>query len=161
MAVLLAALADDDPPSLPAEELQKLMDVENRIAEGIFRVEDWWAPEQMSLPSGLNCPTCSSALYELKDPRILRYRCRSGHAFTGQSLLSGQADAREAHLSSLFGALIEEATLAKRLRGEPLFADDSFAAESLVKRVESLDRQANQVSDWLHEMSGLVEPEPS
>lgn len=160
MAVLLVALAEDDPPSLPVEELQKLMEIENRIAEGIFKVEDWWALEQMSIPSGLNCPTCSAALYELKDRRMLRYRCRSGHAFSGQSLLSGQADAREAKLSSLFGALIEEATLAKRLRGEPLFADDSFTAESLVKRGESLDRQANQVSDWLHGLGGLVEPEP-
>ncbi|MDE2062015.1 MAG: hypothetical protein KGJ00_06365, partial [Bradyrhizobium sp.] len=72
-----------------------------------------------------------------------------------------QADAREAYLSSLFGALIEEATLAKRLRSEPLFAEDSQTAESLSNRVDELDAEANQVSRWLHAMSGLVEPEPS
>jgi two-component system chemotaxis response regulator CheB len=141
--------------------LQKLMEIENRIAEGIFRVEDWWALEQMSVPSGLNCPICRSALYELKDHRVLRYRCRSGHAFSAQSLLSGQSDAREAYLSTLFGALIEEATLAKRLRGEPLFADDAYTAESSSSRIHELDREANQASEWLHGTSGLVEPEPS
>jgi two-component system chemotaxis response regulator CheB len=157
MAVLFIDLANDDPPETE-QPLEKLMEVENRIAEGIFTVEDWWALEQMSAPSGLNCP---SALYELKDQRVLRYRCRSGHAFSAQSLLSGQADAREAYLSSLFGALIEEATLARRLQGEPLFAEDSYTAVSLSNRAHELNRQANQVTDWLHAMTGLIEPEPS
>jgi two-component system chemotaxis response regulator CheB len=116
IASLFVALANDDPPTDEDRELQKLMEIENRIAEGVFNVEDWWGLEQMSTPSGLNCPSCRSALYELNDKRVLRFRCRSGHAFSAQSLLSGQADAREAHLSSLFGALIEEATLAKRMR---------------------------------------------
>jgi two-component system chemotaxis response regulator CheB len=160
MARLFVDLANDDPPEAELS-LDELMGIEDRIAEGVFKVEDWWALEQMSVPSGLNCPNCHSALYELKDQRVLRYRCRSGHAFTAQSLLSGQADAREAYLSSLFGALIEEATLAKRLRGEPLFAEDSYTAEALNNRVDVLDRQANQLSEWLHAMSGLVEPEPS
>jgi len=61
----------------------------------------------------------------------------------------------------LFGALIEEATLAKRLRRETFFADESYTAEDLDGRVGALDRQANQVSEWLHLMSGLVAPEPS
>jgi two-component system chemotaxis response regulator CheB len=136
------------------------MEVENRIAEGVFTVQDWWVLEGMSTPSGLTCSNCRSALYELRDQRVLRYRCRSGHAFTAESLLSGQADAREAHLSSLFGALIEEATLAKRLSGIPIFAEDAYTLDSLTGRIDSLDRQANAVSEWLHEMMGLVEPEP-
>ncbi len=160
MAQLFVMLANDDPPA-ETDPLQNLMEIENRIAEGIFNVEDWWALEQMSVPSGLNCPGCRSAIYELNDHRVLRYRCRSGHAFSAQSLLSGQADAREAQLSSLFGVLIEEATLAKRLRTEPFFAEDAFTSESLKGRVDELDRQASEVSKWLHAMSGLVEPEPS
>jgi len=75
--------------------------------------------------------------------------------------LSGKADAREAHLSSLFGALIEGVTDAKRLRGEPLFAEDPYTSEGPRNRIDELDRQAKQVSEWLHGMSGLVEPEPS
>jgi two-component system, chemotaxis family, protein-glutamate methylesterase/glutaminase len=68
---------------------------------------------------------------------------------------------REAHLSSLFGALIEEATLAKRLAVEPLSTDDSFTAESLGNRVVELNQQADRVCEWLHAMAGLIEPEPS
>ncbi len=50
---------------------------------------------------------------------------------------------------------------AKRLRREPLFAEDPYTAEDLVRRIDALDRQANQATEWLHEMIGLVEPEPS
>jgi two-component system, chemotaxis family, protein-glutamate methylesterase/glutaminase len=161
MAKLFVELASDAPPAPKAGAFEKLMEIENRIAEGIFTVDDWWALEQMSVPSGLNCPICRSAVYELRDQRVLRFRCRSGHAFSAQSLLSGQADAREANLSSLFGVLIEEASLAKRLGAEPLFAEEPYTAESLGKRALELNQQANEISEWLHAMTGLVEPEPS
>lgn len=161
MARLIIELANDAPPPETGDPLQRTMEIENRIAEGIFTVEDWFALEQMSQPSGLNCPACQSALYELKDSRVLRFRCRSGHAYSAQSLLSGQADARESHLSALFGSLIEEATLARRLSTEPLFAEDAYTADSLRSRAEELQSHANQTAEWLHAMSGLVEPEPS
>jgi len=115
----------------------------------------------MSIPSGLNCPACRSALYELKDRRILRYRCRSGHAFSALSLLSGQADARENLMSSVFGALIEEVTLAKRLLTKPKYASEPHIAGGLAARVDSLEKQTMQVCEWLHTLAGLVESEPS
>jgi two-component system chemotaxis response regulator CheB len=119
MATLLTDLAQDDPAAGPASSTEALLETENRIADGIFYVEDWWQLEQMSTPSGLNCPTCRSALYELKDRRVLRFRCRSGYGFSALSLISGQADARENLMSSVFGALIEEITLTKRLLDHP------------------------------------------
>jgi hypothetical protein len=45
--------------------------------------------------------------------------------------------------------------------GASLFAEDTYTAESLSGRVDELDGEANQVSEWLHAMSGLVELEPS
>jgi two-component system chemotaxis response regulator CheB len=159
IAGILTTLALDDPPSEEAA-VTKLLDVENHIADGMFNLQDWLQLEQLSAPSGLNCPDCRSALYELEDRRILRYRCRSGHAYTALSLLSGQADARESHLSSLFGAFVEEASLAKRLLGNTGYRDDPQLAANLKARVEALESQATQASDWLHVMTGLVEPEP-
>jgi two-component system, chemotaxis family, protein-glutamate methylesterase/glutaminase len=136
------------------------MEIENGTAEGIFSVDDWWVLKQMSEPSGLNCPDCHSALYELNDKRILRFRCRSGHAFSGQSLLSGQADARESLLSSIFGALIEEATMAKRLRADTRYNDDVTLTGKLSGRVVELESEAGKLCEWLHIMTGLVQPEP-
>jgi two-component system chemotaxis response regulator CheB len=160
MARLLVVLAYDDPLSALGS-LQELMEIENRIAEGIFSVEDWWRLEKMSTPSGLNCPNCGSALYEVNDDRVLRFRCRSGHAYSAEALLCGQAEARETLLSSLFGSLIEEATLAKRMQKMGVFGDDPQLAGSLESRAESLGREASQVCEWLHAMTNLVEPEPA
>ena len=159
MASLFVRLAEDDPAAPRSDSLDKLMAIEDRIADGIFNVEDWWNLEQVSSPSGLNCPNCRSGLYELTDKRVLRFRCRSGHAFSARSLLSGQAESRETLLSSLFGAFIEEATLAKRMRRDTAFERDSLVAAELGERVSVLEREVNAVCDWLHSMSGLVEPQ--
>lgn len=78
MAALFTDLASDDPPSITSADRRKLVEIENRIAEGILGVEDWWRFQQMSIPSDLNCPDCRSAFYEVTDPRFLRFRCRSG-----------------------------------------------------------------------------------
>lgn len=160
MGALLVDLANDDPPSIGPEGLDKLIEIENRIAEGVFNVDDWWGFEQMSEPSGLNCPNCRSALYEVRDQRFLRFRCRSGHAFSAESLFSGQADARETQLSSLFGSLIEEVTLAKRLLETPVYKESPDLAAGLRGRVDAMERETAQVCDWLHALTGLVEPEP-
>lgn len=161
MARLFVSLANDDPPATGPEALDRLIDIENRIAEGIFSVGDWWSLEQMSAPSGLNCPNCRSALYEVGDKRLLRFRCRSGHAFSAESLLSGQAETRETQLSSIFGALIEEVTLAKRLLATPGYKNNAELAGGLTVRIEGIEREAAQVCDWLHTLIGLIEPEPT
>lgn len=160
MAPLFVALAKDDPAGEEPEALAKLMEIESRIAEGILSVDDWWALEQMSAPSGFNCPSCRSALYELEDKRVLRFRCRSGHAFSALSLLSGQADTRESQFSSIFGALIEEATLAKRMREAAAYEADAALAQGLGRRMESLEREAAEICEWLRSTADLVEPEP-
>ena len=41
---------------------------------------------------------------------------------------------------------------------ENRIAEGIFNAESLTNRIDELDRQANRISEWLHAMSGLVEP---
>jgi two-component system chemotaxis response regulator CheB len=112
------------------------------------------------LPSGLNCPDYRSVLYEMNDKGVLRFRCRCGHAYSAQSLLSAQSGARKMHFSSIFGALIEEATLAKPMHAAPSYDSDSRLVDGLGSRIEFLQREATQVSEWLYLMTGLVEPEP-
>ena len=44
------------------------------------------------------CPDCGGPLWELRDEKLRRYRCRIGHAFTAESLLAGQSEALECAL---------------------------------------------------------------
>ena len=159
LGTLLGRLAAAPPPEDPTGS-DLLMEIESRIAAGDFRVADWWDLENMSKPSGLNCPDCRSALYELDDKRVLRFRCRSGHAFSADSLASAQSEARYNLLSSIFGALIEESTLLRRLsEGEPAMIAPMAAARY---RTEAgrLQGQTEVMCEWLRSMAGLVEPEP-
>ena len=149
-----------DPPEPTSVAVAPLLVIESRIAEGMFTVGDWWRLEQLSAPSGLNCPDCRSALYRLNDQRLLRFRCRSGHGFSAESLLSGQSDARGNLLSSLFGALLEEATLARELLRRHEYAGDTGALAHLSQASARLELQADQVWTWMRETAGLVEPEP-
>ena len=117
IAECIVMLARDAPGEARSGPLQQILGIEARVDEGIHRAEDWLRMERRCVASGLNCPECRSALYELPDPRLLRYRCRAGHAFTARGLLSGQAAVRDQLLASLFGALTEEASLARRWLG--------------------------------------------
>lgn len=36
----------------------------------------------------LTCPECSGALISIKEGKLIRYRCHTGHAFTASSLLA-------------------------------------------------------------------------
>lgn len=159
MPALLADLARDAPPSPPVGAFQ-LMDIENRIALGVSTVDDWWDLARASSPSGLSCPDCHCSLYEITDKRVVRFRCRSGHAYSAESLLSGQETARETLLASIYGALLEEAALAARLSVLAADGSDSAHVTLLHERAARLRGDAEQISAWMRTTSGLVDPEP-
>ena len=66
-------------------------------------------------PTSFACPSCHGALWELKDGKLTRYRCQTGHAFSPESLLAEQSDAIEQALYSAFRALREKAVALRRL----------------------------------------------
>jgi two-component system chemotaxis response regulator CheB len=145
LAGLIVALAKDTPGdamTTPSERLE----IEARIAEGTFGIADWSALERVSSPSGLNCPECRSALYDILDARLIRFRCRSGHAFSGLSLLDAQATAREGLLSARFGAVAEEAAVARRVIAS---GDAGLAPGRMDERVARLEELAERVASWL------------
>jgi two-component system chemotaxis response regulator CheB len=159
LADVLMTLVNDPPTERP-DAADSLLEIETRIAEGQLTANDWWRLEKLSVPSGINCPDCRSALYCLNDRRVLRFRCRSGHGFTAESLLSSQGDARGNLLSSIFGALLEEASLARQLINRAEYADDQQALKHLREQCAHLEQQADQVWLWLRELPGLVEHHP-
>lgn len=123
-----------------------LLEIEERISGGALALDDWKALERQGRSAALNCPDCRSALIELGDDRLIRFRCRSGHAFSALSLLDGQADARDGLQSALFAALLEEASLARRLLQA---GEDPALLKHLRERADWLELHAASLSDWL------------
>jgi two-component system chemotaxis response regulator CheB len=75
-------------PSIP-EDLR----IEVGIAENPNAHSDRIA--ELGASVSMICPDCGGPLWELRDEKLRRYRCRLGHAFTAESLLEGQSEAIE------------------------------------------------------------------
>lgn len=71
--------------------------------------------ESVGKPSTFSCPECGGVLWELKDDKLVRFRCRVGHAYTINNLGEEQDRAVEASLWAAMRALEEKAALEKRL----------------------------------------------
>lgn len=62
-----------------------------------------------------SCAECKGTLWRLHDDEMLRYRCHTGHAFTGDTVLQAQAREIEQTLAALLRTHQERAELARRL----------------------------------------------
>jgi two-component system chemotaxis response regulator CheB len=87
-------------------------------------------------PSVFACPECHGALWEVQEGEVLRYRCRVGHAYTSDSLVSGMHDATEEALWTALRAVEEMAALHKRLAAR--------AAQRALTRVHTLHREQTE-----------------
>ena len=65
--------------------------------------------------SPFTCPSCRGALFEMEDGDLLRFRCHTGHAFAGQSLVDEQTRAIEDGLYAALRAVEEKAEMLRRL----------------------------------------------
>ncbi|TDY50937.1 hypothetical protein BX592_108174 [Paraburkholderia rhizosphaerae] len=148
MGDLLVMLAHDDLSITAPDAHDELIRIETRIAEGVLGPDEWSAFERSGSPSGFNCPDCRNVLFEVRDERILRFRCRAGHAFSAQSLLALQAETMENQLAALFGSLHEEAMLSRRLLGTPICRDDAMSA-TLAARIGKAERDAARIWQWM------------
>jgi two-component system chemotaxis response regulator CheB len=66
--------------------------------------------------SGFTCPECHGGIFEVNKEGTQQYRCRVGHAFTGDTLFVEQHASIEAALWTALRALEESAEMARRLR---------------------------------------------
>ncbi|HET9017535.1 MAG TPA: chemotaxis protein CheB, partial [Thermomicrobiaceae bacterium] len=57
--------------------------------------EESVGPAPVSGASGLTCPDCGGALWEIEEGSVLRFRCRVGHAFSPESLFDQPWDELE------------------------------------------------------------------
>jgi two-component system, chemotaxis family, protein-glutamate methylesterase/glutaminase len=90
------------------------------------------------LPSGYTCPECHGALWEALDADVTRFRCRTGHEFSPETLLVLQHDHVERALWAALRALEEKAAMLRRM-------SIRFRERSRPATAARLDRKANGI----------------
>lgn len=114
IAAKLVELARTPPAGETGEDaVDDEMDVESGMAE--MRPEMVHRVERPGTPSGFACPECGGALFEIKERDLERYRCRTGHAYSPETLLSHQGESLENSLWTALRALEESAALCGRM----------------------------------------------
>ena len=112
IAPFLVRLAQEQVQEQEADSASAQMEIETDLVELNMAAHSKY--ERPGTPSGFACPDCGGALWELGDG-MLRFRCRTGHAFSGETLLAEQSEALETALWSGLRALEERAALAHRM----------------------------------------------
>ncbi|MBE1494260.1 two-component system chemotaxis response regulator CheB [Amycolatopsis lexingtonensis] len=114
--------------------------LEDRIARAGVRAGAL-KPAERDIAAGYSCPDCEGPLTEI-DPAG-RYRCRIGHAWSAEALLSAQEDELRFALQKALRALDEKATLAGKLAartGGGLAERHAAAARDAATAAETLRR---------------------
>ena len=76
-------------------------------------------------------------LGEVRDRRVLRFRCQTGHAYSAMTLLKVLATISEAAVGASLRALAQEAELARRLAVLPGQAAEAAALAGLASSLTS------------------------
>jgi two-component system, chemotaxis family, protein-glutamate methylesterase/glutaminase len=108
--------------------------------------------------SGLTCPECNGALWEVSDSELVRHECRVGHAYTSDSLVVEQAAALEAALWGAIRALEERAALARRLAEGAELRGTKKSIHFFLDRATEAERHAATVRDVLESMEAAAGP---
>ncbi len=141
----LAQLVSGDP-ARPEPPPSDLLSMEADMA--VMKGPAMGAPERPGVPSGYSCPDCAGSLYRIEDERLLRFRCRVGHAWSAAALLGEQSAQLDTALWMALRILEEKVDLGRALAeraevgGDPLTrdrylqqADEAVRAAGLIRSV--------------------------
>ncbi len=135
-------------PFLKSEvQVPQQMDMEASIAQ--FDLDTMQNTQRPGTPSGFACPECSGALWELHDGKLIRFRCRTGHAYSINSLLAEQTDALEVALWSALRALEEKAALTERMATRARTRSQTISAKRFQEQAQDSQYSAALVRQML------------
>jgi two-component system chemotaxis response regulator CheB len=81
----------------------------------------------------------SGPLYEIQDGKLVRFRCRVGHAYTADSMLDEKSEALENALYVALNTLAESAAMSERLTTRS--HNPEHAARRFEERAQDARRQ--------------------
>jgi two-component system chemotaxis response regulator CheB len=157
MPALLVRLTREPATTADAWPASGLLTYETHMAE-----MDEGTMEQAQTPgalTSLTCPECGGPIYELRDSKLVRYRCRSGHGFTPETMAADKAEAVEAALWVAVNTLVESAQISDRLARDARRRGHKHLTKRFEGRRDEMARRAELLRDLLRTGDGRVPQE--
>lgn len=105
--------------------------------------------EHVGTPSVFSCLECGGVLWELRDGNLLRFRCRVGHAYSVDSVLSGQAEVVESALWAALKTLEESVSLSRRMANDACEGGKARLAQRFEEKMQDAAQQAEVIRQVL------------
>jgi two-component system, chemotaxis family, protein-glutamate methylesterase/glutaminase len=150
IAPLLSRLVGPPPVAVPHAPPQVLLS-EHSVFEGVEPMENLHA---IGTPSQLTCPDCGGTLSQIQEPRPLRFRCHTGHAYTARSLASAQVERIDDSLQASLRALKEREQLLRRMAAVSRSLGDEGQAEVGLLQAARVQEQAARLAELIAEGTG-------
>ena len=96
-------------------------------------------------PTGLTCPDCGGALWELGDEKLARYRCHVGHGYTAETLVAEQDTALENALWAALRSLEESAELSRHMLARAEAGNMQGLAQAYLQRERLAEHRADLI----------------
>jgi two-component system chemotaxis response regulator CheB len=104
--------------------------------------------------SGVSCPECKGALWELRDGESTRYRCAAGHSYSEEAMVAAQGTTVEAALWAALEVLEERSALLSRIacrmedrpRTHERFADGAREASERAATIRRILHHGTEVT---------------
>jgi two-component system chemotaxis response regulator CheB len=91
-------------------------------------------------PSSFVCPECGGALWELRDGKLISFRCHVGHAYTADGMVARHTEKLDAALWTALRTLEDNAALRRHMA-------DNMRERGLEQIADKYDDQAEQLED--------------
>jgi two-component system chemotaxis response regulator CheB len=156
--VLLAALVEEDAPVLrTAAEHPQLRPMEPDLGSMPLAMH---ADDRPGRPSVFTCPECHGTLWEVDQQGILRFRCRVGHVYSPESMISAQTDEVDRALWVALRTLEERAALAHRLAERGRDRSQHWVDQAFTIRARQAEQEANGIRELLQSRASATHNVP-
>jgi two-component system, chemotaxis family, protein-glutamate methylesterase/glutaminase len=105
--------------------------------------------------SAFSCPDCGGVLWELKDGDFVRFRCRVGHAWTGEGLVAKQSDILDEALWTALRSLEESVSLTRQLAKRHKERGNQRLAERFERQTSEIEARADVIRAALMQDRGI------
>jgi two-component system chemotaxis response regulator CheB len=150
----LPTASDEAPETTDRAALEREVGI-IRDESGVINTAD-----QLGRQVPASCPECGGPLWEV-DGEMPRFRCHTGHAFTGRHLAAGLQEAEETSLWAALRVMEERARMLRRLAKKDEDRGYRLDHESFAAKAKEAEQHVNQLRNFLSARSLAHSADPA